>query len=200
MEKYILHGFGWDSMGTFGNIAYASLPEELQSKEYMDKMKTEVTAKAEKYYENSKTDGYMVALGENYCWGSNLSVCADARQMLFADKLNGKTDYSDAAYDQMTYILGQNTCSYCFVTGFGSLSSVHVHHRPSIVIGSPIKGMVIGGPDGALEDPYAKSVLADLPPAKCYADNEQSFSTNEVTIYWNTPFVYLLSAEMARYK
>ncbi|MFR5028500.1 MAG: glycoside hydrolase family 9 protein [Coprococcus sp.] len=37
-----------------------------------------------------------------------------------------------------------------------------------------------------------RRVLADMAPEKCYVDNAQSYSCNEVTIYWNSPLVYLL--------
>ena len=55
-------------------------------------------------------------------------------------------------------------------------------------------GMLIGGADNGLEDSYAKAVLYGRPAAMCYVDNVQSFSTNEVTIYWNSPLIYLLAA------
>ena len=29
-----------------------------------------------------------------------------------------------------------------------------------------------------------------------YADNVQSYSTNEVTIYWNSPLIYDLASEI----
>ena len=54
-------------------------------------------------------------------------------------------------------------------------------------------GMLVGGPNKNLEDPYAKAVLTDCPPAKCYVDNIQSFSCNEITIYWNSPLIYVMS-------
>ena len=54
-------------------------------------------------------------------------------------------------------------------------------------------GMLIGGPNSNLEDPYAQAVLKDAAPAKCYVDNEQSFSCNEITVYWNSPLIYLMS-------
>lgn len=53
-------------------------------------------------------------------------------------------------------------------------------------------GMLVGGPDSSLEDPYAKAVLSNSAPAMCYVDNTQSYSTNEVTVYWNSPLIYLL--------
>jgi endoglucanase len=29
----------------------------------------------------------------------------------------------------------------------------------------------------------------------CYVDNDASYSTNEVTVYWNSPLIYILAAE-----
>ena len=69
---------------------------------------------------------------------------------------NDKKAYAQAVYDQVSYILGQNATGYCFLTGYGSLSAVNPHHRPSVAIGKPMPGMVIGGPDGNLEDSYIK--------------------------------------------
>jgi endoglucanase len=57
-------------------------------------------------------------------------------------------------------------------------------------------GMLAGGPDRGLHDPCAKSLLAGQPPAKCYVDDVQSYSTNEVAIYWNSPLVYVMAALM----
>lgn len=200
LNQYVLHGFGWNSMGTFGNIAYLSMQEDKQDPALAGKILDAMTEKADEYLANSQSDGYMVALGDNYCWGSNLSVCSYARQMKLIKDIMGKDNYDDAIYDQLSYILGQNALSYCFVTGYGTLSPVNTHHRPSIATGTEMPGMVAGGPDGNLEDSFIKSTMADTPPAKCYADNAQSFSSNEVTIYWNSPFIYLLSDIISEYK
>ena len=202
LDMYVLHGFGWDSMGSYGNIAYLTMDPEKQNAALVEKIKTEIEVNAKEYLNNSKTDGYMSDLGSNYCWGSNLSVCGYARQMLIAAKYASddlKKEYEQAVYDQLSYILGQNATGYCFLTGYGSLSAQNPHHRPSIATGKPMSGMVIGGPDGNMEDSFIKSVMAGTPPAKCYADNAQSYSTNEITIYWNSPFVYLLSDIMSKH-
>lgn len=196
MDKYILHGFGWASMGSYGNIAYMSMEESLKNPSYEKKMKEEIAAKADKYLSNATEDGYHVLLGDGYNWGSNMTVCNAARQVLLAEEILGKQEYGNCAYDQLQYLLGENSLSTCFVTGYGSLSPKNPHHRPSMATGKLMTGMLVGGPDSALEDSLAKSVLADKPAAKCYIDSDQSYSTNEVTIYWNSPFLYLLSYEM----
>ena len=54
-------------------------------------------------------------------------------------------------------------------------------------------GMLVGGPDDDFEDEFVKLTLRGQPSAKCYADNAESYSTNEITIYWNSPLVFLMS-------
>ena len=56
-----------------------------------------------------------------------------------------------------------------------------------------MKGMLVGGVNSAKEDSAAKAYLAGMPSAKCYVDHSESYSTNEVTTYWNSPLIYLLA-------
>ena len=56
-----------------------------------------------------------------------------------------------------------------------------------------MKGMLVGGVNSNLEDSAAKAYLANSAPAKCFVDHAESYSTNEVTTYWNSPLIYLLS-------
>ena len=190
----ITHGYGWDDVGSYGNMAYLSLTADLIDNDLAKKIIDAIIEEAKSYLENSKSDGYMSALGDNYCWGSNLPACSYARMMLAAADYTGNEEYRKAAYDQMSYILGQNATGYSFVTGYGTKAASHPHHRPSIATGETVDGMVVGGPDGGLHDPCAVANLKGLPPARCYVDNYESYSTNEITIYWNSPFIYLLSA------
>jgi endoglucanase len=56
--------------------------------------------------------------------------------------------------------------------------------------------MLVGGPDSNFAENGADSVAtrscANAAPAHCYIDNDNSWSTNEITIYWNSPLIYLL--------
>ena len=56
--------------------------------------------------------------------------------------------------------------------------------------------MVVGGPNGKPADPYALSLLTGMAPARCYCDNDTAYSINEVAIYWNSPFIYVLAAKV----
>ena len=104
-----------------------------------------------------------------------------------------KDEYYKLAKEQVNYVLGKNSTSYSFVTGYGSLTPVSPHHRPSQAKDKPYTGMIVGGANSNLEDPYAKATLNGEAAAKCYVDNVQSYSCNEVTIYWNSPLVNVLS-------
>ena len=147
---------------------------------------------------NIESDGYFSSMGRSYPWGSNMTLANDGMAMLMADKIFDTDEgYVQLAKKQLDYLLGANSTSYCFVTGHGSLSPQSTHHRPSEALGITMDGMLVGGANSNLEDPYAKSVLAGRPPAKCYVDNSQSYSCNEITIYWNSPLIYLMAGLMS---
>ena len=38
--------------------------------------------------------------------------------------------------------------------------------------------------------------LPDLPPAKMYLDDQESYATNEIAINWNAPLVFLLADQL----
>jgi endoglucanase len=165
-------------------------------------------AAADELAEKSMADGYMMGLMNNYPWGSNMTVAnngvlfgmaADvAANGTSSSKGYTEDDFKALAEAQLDYLLGANPLGYCYVTGFGTFTPEDPHHRPSQVAGAAMPGMLVGGPASGLEDPYAASVLADVPAAMCYVDNVQSYSTNEVTIYWNSPLVYLLTERIGR--
>ena len=144
--------------------------------------------------ERSNSDAYYNALQTDYPWGSNMVVACNGILYYMVYDLTDESEYKELAKRQMDYLLGANNLGYCFVTGYGTLSPKHPHHRPSQVAKEAVSGMLVGGPDSGLEDSYAKAVLFGQPAAMCYADNEQTYSTNEVAIYWNSSFILLMSA------
>lgn len=185
---------GWQSVGVYGMYAYlTSSGAALSSDNYCSMVEDAFYAAADTALEYSDEDAYSVAIGEDaYCWGSNMGVANKGMLLLMANQLSSEEKYLTAAGQQLDYLLGTNTNSYCFVTGFGTLSPENPHHRPSQAVGEAMTGMLVGGPDSDLEDPYAQATLSEKPNAACYVDNVQSYSCNEVTIYWNSPLVYLL--------
>ncbi|MBE5880928.1 MAG: glycosyl hydrolase family 9 [Lachnospiraceae bacterium] len=183
------NGLGWAGVGFYGMNTYLSCDNA--DAKLVDEIEGIFDFTVKTMNENKDLDAYDSTLGDVYPWGSNMSIANNGMVYLM-------TEHLAEAESQLAYLLGTNANSYCFVTGYGTLSPQSTHHRPSQVLKQSMVGMLVGGPDSNLEDPYAQATLKGEPKAKCYADNEQSFSCNEVTIYWNSPLVYLIAGVMER--
>ncbi len=74
------------------------------------------------------------------------------------------------------------------------------HHRPSVGDGvaEPVPGLLVGGPDSALEDDVSRSKLSGKAPAQCYIDDMNSYSSNEVATYWNSAAIFVFSFMSSR--
>ena len=189
-------GLGWIEMGLYGIHDYLLADSALKTDaEFADKLKKRVMDKASVDHLVANREGYMSAMGMNYPWGSNLSVCNNGILYNLAAMISGEKKYEELAKYQVDYILGMNICGYSFLTGFGEHASEHPHHRPSQYAEHAVPGMVVGGPNGTPADPYALSLLTGESPAKCYCDNDTAYSINEVAIYWNSPFIYILAVK-----
>ncbi len=187
---------GWTDVTGYG--LYAAVRGCGPDTELFREASARLSEAAETALDKSRGDGYGAALGaDDYVWGSNMVAANRGMLFLMAGRVTGKEAYRDAAWKQLNYLLGNNTNGICYVSGFGTTSPEHPHHRPSQAAGEAVPGMLAGGPDGQLEDPYARNVLSGRAPAACYADSDQSYSTNEVAIYWNSPLVYLLAGVAA---
>lgn len=119
-----------------------------------------------------------------------------------AYELSHDVRYQAAAWDQIHYLLGRNSLDVSFLTGVGTNPIVLPHHRPSGASGRTMPGMISGGPCDWMADEPAKNFLEgkDIPPAKCFLDHTGSYSTNEVTIYWNSAFILLLASLLGTVK
>lgn len=189
-ENNFAFGLGWADIGCYPvyDLACKSEDEELKSQ-----AKEKLLANADKVVAACNEEPLGSSMSGNYPWGSNMIVADDGMLLLMANKISPSTDYAVFAQRQRDYIFGVNGTGYCYVTGYGTISPNSTHHRPSQVLEKTMPGMLVGGPDNAYEDPYAKAVLSGMAPACSYVDNAQSFSCNEITIYWNSPLIYLLS-------
>lgn len=192
-KEEIPYGYGWGEVGSYGTLLYLLAGEELQEEQLKKRLLEEMETKGQEIMELQQKNGYLVSLGEEYRWGSNMDVANDGMHLLFTSILTGKEEYRLAAKENLNYLLGTNPVSYCFVTGNGTLSPTHVHHRICAATGQTIPGMLVGGPDAGLHDDYAREILQGEAPAKCYIDHTESYSTNEITIYWNSPLLLLIA-------
>lgn len=192
-------GFGWPFVSGYGTEILLEVADGKQtaaagtlSSELLAEIHSGIITQAEKLLSVSEASAFR------YCskfvfWGSNGAICDLAHIMLMAYDLTGRQEFRKAAKAQIDYILGCNPVNYCYVTGAGTKQIMHPHHRPSGASGKVYPGMLSGGPCASLMDAYAKEHLTGLPALKCFADAEPSYSTNEVAIYWNSAFVYVLA-------
>ena len=206
-EKTIPLGLGWQAVGLYGEYAVLTSDAETANKDLYKKVEERFFEQVDSYVAKSRNDSYGVSLSaDDYIWGSNMSVANNGMAMIMAAELLSDVEegtevaasysedrYVDCAHMQLAYLTGNNTNNMSFVTGEGEGQPKNPHHRISQYLEKAIPGMLVGGPDSGLEDSYARSALADAAPAACYADNDQSYSTNEVTIYWNSPFLNLMT-------
>lgn len=184
--------FGWKEVGDYGFVAYLTSKND-KDKNLRDAVYQRLLSENEQKLKNFKEDAYSCSIYGNYYWGCNMEIANNAMRAIILDKIDGNDNYKEMISAQLHYLLGNNPNGKCFVTGFGKDSPMHPHHRPSIAKNSPMPGMLVGGPEPKMLDDVAKRLLNGFPPAKCYIDDTESYSTNEITIYWNSPLVFLLA-------
>lgn len=185
-------GLDWSTVGDYGNIAILTDKNISSDSTIYTKAKSAVISQADKFTVVSDNSPYGVALTK-FDWGSNMTVANAGIILSTAYKLTNDEKYLNAANAQLDYLLGTNPVGECFFTGYGTVSPENPHHRPSMAVGKSMKGMLVGGVNQNLEDSAAKAYCQDLPAAKRYVDNSESYSTNEITIYWNSPLTYLIA-------
>ncbi len=188
------YSLGWQGVAGYGGYAYLSA--EGQDAQTLEFVKEEASKYAKDVISNSAKYSYGSSIVGAYPWGSNLTIANNGEYLFMMNGLIDKVN-KNVADMQLNYLFGNNSTGYSFLTGFGTTYSDHPHHRPSQAMGVTVPGMLVGGPNSGLNDAYVQNVLRGAPSAKCYADNSQSYSTNEITIYWNSPLIYLLAAEIA---
>ena len=185
-------GLDWSTVGDYGNIAIVTMKDIDKNSDIYKKAEKNIITQADKFVSVSGNTAYGVSLSK-FAWGSNMTVANSGIILGLAQKLTGEEKYIEGSQKQLDYLLGVNPVGECFVTGYGTVSPENPHHRPSMAKDTAMKGMLVGGVNSALEDSAAKAYCQGLPAGKCYVDNSESYSTNEITIYWNSPLTYLLS-------
>ena len=145
---------------------------------------------------------YHTVLYNQFYWGSN-SLAANMG-MVFIEAFLATKDvsYFERAVHTLDYLLGRNAMGYSFVTGFGSKSPMHPHHRPSVAdgIADPIPGFLVGGPNiGQNDTADCNTTYPTKDPAKSWIDQDCAYACNEVAINWNAPAAFLAGAIEAIY-
>jgi endoglucanase len=189
----------WGSTQALGDISLAVVPNSLPAAD-VTSIRNNIVAAANAYVNTSNSQGYRVPFaggaGGAYYWGDNSDVANNGIIMALAYDFTGGSQYLNGANEAMNYLLGRNAMNKSYVSGYGENPLLNPHHRfwakqADASFPSPPAGVLAGGPDSGLDDPYAQANLVGCKPQKCYVDNYQSYSTNEEAINWNAPLAWL---------
>jgi endoglucanase len=189
----------WGQTEALGTITLAVVPNALGAEEIAAARKS-IQAAADAYVDLIKTQGYRVPFkpgSKGFPWGSNSFVLNNMIAIALASDFTKEAKYVEAVGDGMDYLLGRNPMDQSYVTGYGERPLEHPHHRfwahqANASFPSAPPGAISGGPNSGLQDPYVQAAgLAGCAPAKCFADNIEAWSANEIAINWNAPLAWI---------
>ena len=195
-NDFPLSELGYVEMGGLASLS-CILNDKFPDKELKDRMISAFANEAERLKNTADSCGYSAAMTEkDYGWGSNMNLLKHGMIFLIADRIENSRRFLPYAEAQLHYLLGVNATGYSYVTGVGGFCCSYPHLRPAHADGIDecIPGMVSGGPNRYPCDEDAEILIPKgTPPMKCYADDVGCYSLNEITIYWNSPAVFLIA-------
>ncbi|MET8052582.1 glycoside hydrolase family 9 protein [Streptosporangium sp. NPDC005286] len=189
-------GFDWGNTAQLGRLQLAAVPNALPDRA---RVRQSVLEGADRYLAVQKAHPYGVPYNPStYDWGSNNLVLNNMVVMAVAHDLSGEAKYRDGVLEGLDYLFGRNALNQSYVTGYGEVAAKNQHSRwyahqldPSLP--NPPRGTLAGGPNSSIQDPVAQAKLRGCAPQFCYIDDIESWSTNELTINWNSPLAWIAS-------
>ena len=193
----------WQSTAALGNISLAVVPNGLDAAS-LAAVRAGIVTAAEGFLDVIETQGYRIPLkpgpGGKIPWGSNSLVLNNLIVIALANDLSGregKPQYLNGVVEGMDYILGRNPLAQSYVTGHGERALQNPHHRfwahqVNDKFPAAPPGALSGGPNSDLQDPYVQAAgLKGCPALRCFVDNIEAWSVNEITINWNAPLAWV---------
>lgn len=193
-DKAVLTCFGWGPVAGLGAL---SVMLKNDNDDLLKEMNECFIAEADRLCEAAGTNGFNLCMrADDFIWGSNMELLKYLMVLTVANRIKGDGSYMPVINSGLDYLLGLNSMDTSYVTGNGEKAYRHPHLRPTETDGidDPWPGLVSGGPNRCLYDETARELPHDLPPMKCYLDDWRCYSLNEITIYWNSPLVFVLAA------
>ncbi len=191
----------WQQVAPLGTISLAVVPG-LPAGEQKT-ARNAVVAAADVYLNILRQRGFRVPIDwgkqNKSPWGSNSFLLNNLVVLGLASDFTDGRKYLNGVVAGMDYILGRNAMDQSYVTGWGSRPLVNPHHRfwafqSNKKFPKAPPGCVSGGPNSGLQDPYVKAAnMFNCAADKCFVDNIEAWSANEITINWNAPFAWVLS-------
>jgi endoglucanase len=188
----------WGQVKLLGYYSLIRNSKKLKGEEakVADTLKNMVITLADGLISGVDQRAYRTVMGRSprdFGWGSNAQAGNQGVALIQAYLITRNKKYLDYAVSNLDYLLGRNGTGYSYVTGYGSRSPMHPHHRVSAADGiiDPIPGLLVGGPNPGQQDGVK---LPGLVPDEAYIDNERAYAVNEIAINWNAPLAYLANA------
>jgi endoglucanase len=97
-------------------------------------LRTKVLSFGDALIANGGNKAFQTIMGQSksdFIWGSNAVAMNQSIVLINAYQLFRDKKYINAALTNLDYVMGRNATGFCFVTGMGTVSPVHIHHRPS---------------------------------------------------------------------
>jgi endoglucanase len=195
----VLNSLMWADTQAAGSISLAVVPNALPAAD-IAAIRKNLAATADAYLDIAKKEGYRLPFkpsAKGYPWGSNSSVLNNLLVIALAADFTHEGKYTNAVAEGMDYIMGRNPLDQTYVTGYGERPLENPHHRfwahqANAKFPSAPAGIVSGGPNSGLEDPYVQAAgLKGCAPEKCFIDNIEAWSANEIAINWNAPLAWV---------
>lgn len=184
--------FTYDCFSGYGTVLYLLFGSD-DTQFYQD-VKEIFLNKVQSVIDDSNSDGYFVSSVYSYSWGASMYLCSDALMLLCAYELTEDKDILQSIQNHLDYLLGKNALNMSFVSGYGVNYPHHLHNRLTIGKQAYLKGALVSGVDrNRGSEVLASSVSKETAPAKCYLDHVQSYTNNEVAIYFNSGLIFLLA-------
>ena len=199
-DVFDVNGFDWGHVAALGRLDLATLRNHLPDRQ---RVRRSVADGADGLLElqGQQPWGQPYAPADNYwAWGSTSQILNNLVVIATAYDLTGDGDYRDAVIEGMDFLLGRNALNISYVTGYGDVFSQNQHsrmyaHQLNAELPNPPVGFIAGGPNSGIQDPVAQALLSDCPatPQFCYIDDIESWSTNEITVNWNSTLSWVAS-------
>jgi len=212
--------FNWGNTASAGSMTLA-LNKDLLSSSEAKIVESSILTAADSYIATQKKQGYGTPylydgpgysdpnnlsadiIIDGYEWGSNSMVINNAIVMAYAYDQTKDVKYMSGVTTSMDYLLGTNPLAFSYITGYGVYREQSPHHRYwSFELDKTLpkapNGVLSGGPNAGLQDPYVRALgfvpgKAGNPSQRCFVDSIEAWSTNEVTINWNSPLAWITS-------
>lgn len=190
---------GWADVGLLGVLSLSRPGARLPQGVDAGPARKRLLAVADDLVARWRASPYRISMGRtDFVWGSSSVILNRAMMLAAAYRVEPKPDYLNAAQSALDYALGRNGPGVSFVTGFGTRTPQHPHHRPSEADANaaPMPGMLVGGPNPGQQDLKGcpASGYPSALPALSWLDHACSYASNEIAINWTAPLIYVAAA------